>query len=168
VIVARTKSAEDTQALAAELAALARPGDLVVLAGDLGAGKTAFAKGFGRALGVTVPITSPTFTLVRGYEGGRLPVLHVDVYRLDHLQEALDLGLAELLDDGAVAVVEWGDMVEAVLPADFLEVRIEFGGGDDDRILRVRVVGPSWAARTSAIGRALERWSDGSDGGGGC
>ena len=85
-LVARTSAVGETQALAAELAALAEPGDLLVLAGDLGAGKTAFVQGFGRGLGVTEPITSPTFTLAQQYEG-RLLVHHLDVYRLDQLVE---------------------------------------------------------------------------------
>ena len=83
VIKARTTSVEDTRSLAAELSALAKPGDLVLLAGDLGAGKTAFVQGFARGLGVVEPVTSPAFVLARSYEG-RLPLLHLDVYRLEH------------------------------------------------------------------------------------
>ena len=153
----RTKSAEDTQALASELSMVARPGDVVLVAGDIGAGKTVFVQGFGRGLEVDEPITSPTFTLVRGYQG-RIPLVHVDVYRLDHLQEVEDLGLAELLDEGAVAVVEWGDVVAPVLPADFLEVRLEPGGGEDERLVRLRTVGARWSARQAAVRRAAERW----------
>jgi tRNA threonylcarbamoyladenosine biosynthesis protein TsaE len=155
---ARTGSADETRKLAGELAALAKPGDVILLAGDLGAGKTAFVQGFARALGVTETVTSPTFTLVRSYSG-RLPVVHADVYRLDHLQEVFDLGFIELLDEGAVALVEWGDMVEPVLPADFLEIRIEMGEGDDDRAFRFRTVGPSWAPRGAALGRTLKAWA---------
>ena len=158
MIELRTKSADDTAALAGEVAAFSKPGDIVVLAGELGTGKTVFAKGFGAALGVTEPITSPTFVLMRSYEGGRAPLLHLDVYRLDHLQEAVDLGLAEILDDGAIALIEWGDVVAPVLPADFLEVRLERGEDDDDRSVRIRSVGPTWAPRMRAIGEALTRW----------
>src|SRR5205807_5393192 len=104
VLTGRTKSVDDTRALAAEVAALARPGDLVLLAGDLGAGKTSFVQGFGRALGVEEPITSPRFVLVYTYEGV-VPVVHVDVYRLEHLQELVDLGIAELLDAGGVTLL---------------------------------------------------------------
>ena len=99
---------------------------MIVLAGDLGAGKTAFVQGFGRGLGVTERITSPTFTLVHVYEG-RLPVHHLDVYRLEQLSEALDLGLPEMLDEGGVVLIEWGDAILPVLPHDFLEVRLTFG-----------------------------------------
>ena len=107
-VVALTTSVDETRELAAALVALARPGDVLVLAGDLGAGKTAFVQGFGRGLGVAERITSPTFTLVHVYEG-RLPVHHLDVYRLEQLSEVLDLGLAEMLDDGGVVLIEWGD-----------------------------------------------------------
>jgi tRNA threonylcarbamoyladenosine biosynthesis protein TsaE len=159
VITARTKSGEDTKELAAALAALATPGDLILLAGDLGSGKTTFAQGFGAGLGVQEPIVSPTFTLVRNYHG-RLPLIHCDVYRLDHLQEVIDLGLSELLDEGGVALVEWGDVVVPTLPADFLEVRLEYGDPttDDDRTLSLRIVGPTWSPRHAAIGAALSRW----------
>jgi tRNA threonylcarbamoyladenosine biosynthesis protein TsaE len=155
----RTKSVDDTRALAFELAAISRPGDLILLAGDLGAGKTAFAQGFGRALGVTEPVTSPTFTLVRTYDGGRFPLVHVDVYRLDHLQEVVDLGIMELLDAGAVTLVEWGDAVAAALPADFLEVRLEFGADDDERVVGIRAVGAAWSARAQEVRGRCERWA---------
>jgi tRNA threonylcarbamoyladenosine biosynthesis protein TsaE len=161
VINARTKAAEDTKELAAALAALAKPGDLILLAGDLGSGKTTFAQGFGAGLGVEEPIVSPTFTLVRTYEG-RLTLVHCDVYRLDHLQEVIDLGLAEQLDDGGVALIEWGDVAAPSLPADFLEVRLDYGDSpdtDDERSVRLRIVGPSWAPRLAAIKSALDRWA---------
>jgi tRNA threonylcarbamoyladenosine biosynthesis protein TsaE len=157
-ISARTTSVDGTRDLAAAVAGLARPGDVVVLAGDLGAGKTAFVQGFGRALGVEDRITSPTFTLVHVYEGGRLPIHHLDVYRLDQLNEALDLGLAEMLDDGSVVLIEWGDAILPVLPHDLLEVRLTFGKGDDDRGVQLRPVGTRWSARARALASALEPW----------
>jgi tRNA threonylcarbamoyladenosine biosynthesis protein TsaE len=157
-VVAATGSAEETRALAEALSALSRPGDLLVLAGDMGAGKTAFVQGFGRGLGVQDRITSPTFTLVHVYEG-RLPIHHLDVYRLDQLSEVLDLGLAEMLDGESVVLVEWGDAILPVLPHDFLEVRLTFGTGDDDRRLVVRAVGPSWWPRLDAVAGVLSPWS---------
>ena len=158
MIKAATKSVDDTRALAAEIATLTQAGDLVVLAGDLGTGKTAFAQGFARGLGVDEPVTSPAFILVRTYEG-RLPMIHLDVYRLDQMQELVDLGIAELLDEGGVTLVEWGDAVTPALPADFLEVRLESGTAPDDRLLTVRSVGPSWPPRAQALRLALAPWT---------
>jgi tRNA threonylcarbamoyladenosine biosynthesis protein TsaE len=158
MLTARTTSVDETRDLAAAVGALARAGDLVVLAGDLGAGKTAFTQGFGRALEVTEPITSPTFTLAQQYEG-RLTVHHLDVYRLDQLNEVADLGLSELLDDRGVVLIEWGDAILPVLPNDFLEVRLTFGSGDDDREVALRSVGPAWAGRQASLHRAVSPWA---------
>ncbi len=149
-----------TRAVAEALAPLLRSGDVILLAGELGAGKTAFCQGLGAALGITDRIVSPTFTIARQYTGGRLTLHHLDVYRLEHLREATDLALPELLDDGGVVVIEWGDVIVPVLPADFLEIRITFGKGDDDRKLAVRSVGPSWQARERALRDALSAWSE--------
>jgi len=159
LLPATTSSVDETRDLGAALSSLARPGDLVVLAGDLGAGKTALVQGLGRGLGVEQRITSPTFTLVHVYEDGRLPVHHLDVYRLDQLSEALDLGLAEMLDDGGVVVIEWGDAITPVLPHDYLEVRLTFGEGDDDRLLAFRTVGPRWAGRAGQLTDVLAPWT---------
>ncbi len=159
MIRAATTSVDDTRALAAEIASLSAPGDLIVLAGDLGTGKTAFAQGFARGLGVEEPVTSPAFILVRTYDGGRLPLVHLDVYRLETMQEMVDLGIAELLDDGGVTLIEWGDAVTPVLPADFLEVRLEATDVPDDRLLSVRSVGPGWPPRADALKRALTPWT---------
>ena len=157
MIVAATKSADDTRELAAAMAGLARPGDVLLLAGELGTGKTVFAQGFGRGLGVEEQVTSPTFTLMRTYEG-RLTLVHADVYRLDHLQEVVDLALPELLDEGGVAVVEWGDVAAAVLAPDFLEVCLEQGAGDDDRLVTLRATGGRWSSRLRPLAVALDRW----------
>ena len=157
MITARTKSPDDTRELAGAMAGLARAGDVVLLAGELGAGKTVFAQGFGRALGIEEPITSPSFTLVRIYPG-RVRLVHADVYRLDHLQEVVDLALPELLDEGAVALIEWGDVAAATLAPDFLEVGLELGAGDDDRVLTLRAVGARWSGRLPLLAFALDRW----------
>ncbi|MCD9625511.1 tRNA (adenosine(37)-N6)-threonylcarbamoyltransferase complex ATPase subunit type 1 TsaE [Rhabdothermincola salaria] len=158
MIWARTTGVEDTRELAAALAELARPGDLLLLAGDLGAGKTAFTQGFGAALGVDERITSPTFTLVNSYEG-RLELNHLDAYRLDSVNEVIDLGVPEMLDDGGVTVIEWGDVVAPALPADYLEVRFTFtDGSDDERLLELAPVGARWMARTRAVAAALAPW----------
>ena len=160
--VAQTAGVDQTRALGAAVASLARPGDLLLLAGDLGAGKTAFAQGFARGLGVTGQVVSPTFTISRQYEGTTLTLNHLDVYRLDHLQEAIDLGLSELIDDdGGVTLIEWGDVVIPTLPADFLEVRIAYGVDDDDRVFSFHSVGSHWGARRYALDEALTPWQAG-------
>ncbi len=141
-----TRSVAGTRQVAAALAGMVRPGDLVVLCGDLGAGKTAFTQGLGSALGVTTPVTSPTFTLANRYEGD-LVVNHLDVYRLAHIDEVGDLGLHELLDDRSVTVIEWGDAIAGVLPCGYLEVRLLLGEADDDRVIQFRTVGAEWADR---------------------
>jgi tRNA threonylcarbamoyladenosine biosynthesis protein TsaE len=158
MIKAVTTSVDDTRALAAGVAKLAAPGDLVVLAGDLGTGKTAFAQGFARGLGIDEPVTSPAFILVRTYEG-RMPMVHLDVYRLDTMQELVDLGIAELLDQGAVTLIEWGDAVAPGLPADFLEVRLDAGAGPDDRFVTLRSVGRAWPPRNRALQEAVAPWA---------
>ena len=157
MITAVTKSAEDTRGLGASLALLAEPGDVILLSGDLGAGKTTLAQGFARGLGVPDQIVSPTFVLVRLYRG-RLPLIHADAYRMDDLDEVADLDLAEMLDDGGVALVEWGDVIAPMLPADYLDVRIELGDAHDERRFTVRAVGPRWSRRAAALRTGLERW----------
>jgi tRNA threonylcarbamoyladenosine biosynthesis protein TsaE len=156
-IVAQTTSVEETRELGEAVAGLARAGDVVVLAGDLGAGKTAFVQGFAVALGVDEPVTSPTFTLVHEYDG-RLPVFHVDVYRLDRLAETADLALGELLEGGGVVLIEWGDAVRGVLPPDYLEIRLVLGEGADDRRLTLRFVGTGWASRWARLTAVVEPW----------
>lgn len=158
-LTAATAGVDQTRALAAAVSVLARAGDLVLLAGELGAGKTAFAQGFAAGLGVDEAVTSPTFTLVRTYPGGRLTMNHVDVYRLERLQEAVDLGLAEMADDPAVTLIEWGDVVIPALPTDFLEVCMAYGDdGEDHRSLSLKSVGRPWAARERALHDALTPW----------
>jgi tRNA threonylcarbamoyladenosine biosynthesis protein TsaE len=159
-----TSAAVETEALAEAIGALLRGGDVVLLSGDLGAGKTTFTKGLARALGVHDTVVSPTFTIVREYEG-RLGLMHLDVYRLDHLQEFYDLGFDELVGDGRVAVIEWGDVVAAAVPYDRLEVSIELPAipedSDDERIVTVSAHGPSWAKRLADLEAALAPFESG-------
>lgn len=155
---AQTTSADGTRELAAAVADLVSPGDVIVLAGELGAGKTAFAQGLGAALGVTDAITSPTFTLARRYEG-RLSLHHLDVYRIERISELADLGLSELLDSGGVVLVEWGDAISPALGDDYLEISLTYGDGDDDRHLVFRSVGQKWSARTRSLAESLAAWA---------
>jgi tRNA threonylcarbamoyladenosine biosynthesis protein TsaE len=154
----RTHAVEATRELAAALAELAQGGDLLVLAGDLGAGKTAFCQGFGWGLGIDDQITSPTFTLARQYEG-RLRMHHLDVYRFDTTTEIDDVGLAELLDDDeAATLIEWGDAILPALPREYLEVRLALGEGDDDRHITLGLVGTRWTARQRAVASVVRPW----------
>ncbi len=157
-----TKGAGETEAVGAAVGSQLRVGDLVVLTGDLGAGKTTFAKGLARALGVTQPVTSPTFTIVQEYDG-RVPVAHVDVYRLDRIQELHDLGFEELVE-GRVTVVEWGEAIALVLPRERIDVRIAMDGamdGNDDlRVVEIVASGPGWDDRRAALDAALAPFGD--------
>lgn len=162
-LVLRSTSAEDTRTLAAAMAGFCMPGDVLLLAGDLGAGKTTFAQGFAAGLGVTEAVTSPTFTLVRPYPTGATgPVrtlLHADVWRLERLHEIVDLGLGELVEDGAVALVEWGDAAEPVLGAGALAVDLAAGATDDQRVITVRPSGTAWTARWPGLAQVLDPWA---------
>lgn len=127
-------SLADTRQIAAAVAGLSRPGDIIVLSGEMGAGKTAFAQAFGSALGVTDRMTSPTFTLVhshpveRGERAGKVTLHHADLYRLDRTSEVADLALRELAEFGGIVLVEWGDVVDVF--GDHLVVRLEPHRGD--------------------------------------
>lgn len=155
-LTALAATAEDTRAVGAALAELLGPGDVVALTGELGAGKTTFVQGAASGLGVTEPVASPTFVLVRQY-AGRLPVAHVDVYRLDRVQEVIDLGIEDLLDGGWVVFVEWGDVVEALYPASHLVVELTLAEGESRRV-RLTGHGPGWEARWERLEGALVRW----------
>ena len=159
-------SVDDTKALAARLARLCQPGDVVLLVGDLGVGKTAFAQGFAAALGVEGPVTSPTFALVRHYrcaEGGALrSLIHADVYRTDSLAEVTDLALAELVEEEAVALVEWGDRAAFAFGESALVVTLEVPdplGAPEGRAITVTGRG-TWAPRADEVGAAMEPAAD--------
>jgi tRNA threonylcarbamoyladenosine biosynthesis protein TsaE len=139
----KLQTVEDTRAFGRELAGRLRAGDLVILSGPLGAGKTAMTQGIGEGLGVTGRVTSPTFVIARVHRGP-LPLVHVDAYRLRD-SGALDLEDLELDEelDRAVVVVEWGQGVVEQLSDSHLEVRIE-RHDDDSRTVVVTGVGPRW------------------------
>ncbi len=172
-------SLASTHAIAATLSGLARVGDLIVLAGEMGAGKTAFAQGFGRALGITEAITSPTFTLVHSYPcpDGRTTLHHADLYRLESTGDVEDLALNELAEFDGIVLVEWGDVAANGL-GDHLEVRLSASdrarqptdpslasAADDEefeldlaRVIEVQAVGRSWAGRWDRLIQAFEVW----------
>jgi tRNA threonylcarbamoyladenosine biosynthesis protein TsaE len=143
-----SRSVEETRILGASLAPLLLPGDVVSLSGDLGAGKTTFVQGVASALGVTQRVTSPTFVIIHEYEG-RYPIVHLDVYRLDSIQDVLDLGFEELLEPEAIMLVEWGEALMPLLPRRYLEVviRRQAAGGGDERVVVFRPVGGEWSRK---------------------
>ena len=129
-------SADATRELAARLAAAAQPGDLICLVGELGAGKTQFAKGFARGLGFSGTVTSPSFILMAEYDA-RLPLFHLDLYRLADASDAVAGGLLDERQGAGVTLIEWAERLGAVLPASRLEVVID-GSGDEPRVIHLR------------------------------
>lgn len=118
-----THTPQATRSIASQLAELLEPGDVLTLSGDLGAGKTTFAQGLAEGLGVADQVNSPTFTLIREYEG-RIPLYHMDVYRLGEQAAAEDLGIDEYLYGDGVSVIEWAEYIESLLPEDYLQIMI--------------------------------------------
>jgi tRNA threonylcarbamoyladenosine biosynthesis protein TsaE len=150
-----TDSPEATRAFASNLAAVAAPGDVLCLWGDLGAGKTVFAKGFGAGLGVRDTILSPSFVLMGEY-AGRLPLFHIDLYRLASATEALDGGLLEDRQATGVVLIEWPDRLGSALPPDRLDVHID-GGADEPRTLRLDARGSGYGRYLTAARRSGAR-----------
>jgi len=150
-----TASAEETRRAGEEFAALLRPGDVVLLSGVLGAGKTTFVQGVGRALGVSDRVTSPTFTMVRQHacrnELGIATLHHADVYRAGSLSEVDDLALGELVEESGVALVEWGDVAASLFGHEV--IRVDFSTDDDDA--RTLVIDGALDGRTLEV----ERWT---------
>jgi tRNA threonylcarbamoyladenosine biosynthesis protein TsaE len=159
-----SSSVATTRAIAAAVAGIVRAGDLVVLAGEMGSGKTAFAQGFGAALGVEEHMTSPTFTLVHSYPtrhgNGKLTLHHADLYRLTTQHEIDDLALAELAESDGIVLVEWGD-VAANAMGDHLAVRLDHvEEAEDARDITISAVGRSWAARWGRLEALVAAWLD--------
>jgi tRNA threonylcarbamoyladenosine biosynthesis protein TsaE len=156
----RSKTPAETVAVGEALAPLLRPRDAVVLTGELGAGKTTLVKGVARGLGIEDAIVSPTFTLIKEY-AGRLDVAHVDVYRLERVQDVVDLGLDELGTGEDLLLVEWGDVIEELLPPERLRVELtgdDPTGREEARSILIGGVGASWAERWEPLEAALARW----------
>lgn len=162
-------SLADTHVIAGALAALSRAGDVVLLSGEMGAGKTAFAQGFGRALGVDEPITSPTFTLVHSYDCDRITLHHADLYRLERTAEVADLALAELAEFRGIVIVEWGEVVDGAF-GDHLSVHLEVDrdgdesaadefGLDGRRSIEISASGSSWARRWAEVESSTEAFA---------
>ena len=135
-----THSREETVALGGRLADALKTGRVVAFTGDLGAGKTAFVSGMARALGVEERLTSPTFTIVNEYEGGRLPLFHFDMYRLGGADELFHIGWEDYLSRGGVCAVEWSENVAEAIEDGAVRVSIVRGDGDNDRIIAIEGV----------------------------
>lgn len=131
-----THSEAETEAVGEALAKDLAPGTVIAFTGDLGAGKTAFTRGLARGLGIRDRITSPTFTIVNEYEGGRLPLFHFDMYRLESSDELFDIGWEDYLHRGGVCAVEWSEKVSDAL-TDALRVDIRRGAEENDRIITI-------------------------------
>jgi len=154
-VVCVSSSSEQTRAIAGALGAALRGGDVVVLSGDLGAGKTTFVQGAADALGVRANVTSPSFVLVREY-AGRARIVHVDVYRLSSLQELIDLGYEELFAPDAITFIEWGDAVDELLPDARFEVDLRT---ESEAERRITVRARDEALRARLAGMLFERWA---------
>ena len=155
-----TSTPDQTKSAGKAIAELVAPSDVVSLTGDLGAGKTTLVQGIAAGLGVTEPVLSPTFTLVREYEGRR-HIYHLDVYRLERLQDVMDLGLEEMLDRRGVVLIEWGDAIEVLLPESYLQVELTIPEDGEGRRIALQGRGASWAGRWERLEQLLVPWTKG-------
>ena len=128
----------EMRAVAQDLAAVLRPGDVILLKGDLGAGKTTWTQGLAKGLGVIEEVTSPTFVIISEYHSGRLPLYHIDAYRLEDPAEAENLGLPELFEGGGVTVVEWPERLEGYLPKDALILTLSYCGAGRELTYKIQ------------------------------
>ena len=135
-----THSPEETRALGARLADALQGGEVIAFTGDLGAGKTAFVSGMARALGVDERVTSPTFTSVNEYEGGRLPLFHFDMYRLGSADELFHIGWEDYLARGGVCAVEWSENVDEAIEEDAIRISITRGEDENSRVITIEGV----------------------------
>ena len=133
-----TTGAQQTEELGLRLGQILTPGTVIAYTGDLGAGKTAFTRGLARGLEIPERVTSPTFTIVNEYDGGRLPLFHFDMYRLGSSDELFDIGWEDYLVRGGVCAVEWSENVDDVLDENTIRIDIRRGGCDDERCITIR------------------------------
>ena len=124
-MVIETRSPEETFALGEKLGREAKPGQIYTLNGDLGTGKTVFTQGFASGLGITEPVNSPTFTIRQGYEEGRMPFYHFDVYRIGDVEEMDEIGYEDCFYGEGVCLIEWAELIEEILPENVIVVTIE-------------------------------------------
>ena len=124
-MVTETRSPEETYALGEKIGKAAQPGQIYTLTGDLGVGKTVFTQGVAAGLGITEPVSSPTFTIVQVYEEGRLPFYHFDVYRIGDIEEMDEIGFEDYVYGDGVSLIEWANLIDEILPANRTEITIE-------------------------------------------
>lgn len=129
-------SEQETESFGMELGRTVKPGTVIGLTGDLGTGKTTLTRAIAKGLGVTEAVTSPTFTVIREYRSGRLPLYHMDVYRIADPDEMYELGFEEYLYGDGVCVIEWADLIEELLPEDAMRIDIAYGSREGERIYR--------------------------------
>jgi tRNA threonylcarbamoyladenosine biosynthesis protein TsaE len=158
------QSTDDTRGIAQAIAMLVRAGDMIVLVGEMGSGKTTFSQHFPQALGVTEPVTSPTFNLLHNYAGGRLKLHHADLYRLERTGELDDLGLTDLQEAGGVMLVEWGDVVGDALGTGLVVKLAAAENADIESSVTVRHIdidwrGMQWETRWNKLRSSLDTWA---------
>lgn len=136
-----TYSAKETRSLGEELSKFLRPGDVLVLRGEMGAGKSELARGIARGLGIDGPIASPSFTILQAYDSGRLPLYHFDWYRINDEEELQEIGTEEYLAGDGVSVVEWPERAPHMLPEAYLQISLLPGAGENERIIEIIPVG---------------------------
>lgn len=136
-----SQAEQDTRAIGRQLGESCQPGDIVLLHGDLGVGKTVFTKGFAEGLGIAEPVSSPTFTIVQIYETGRLPLYHFDVYRIADVEEMDEIGYEDYFYGNGVCLIEWAELITEILPEHCIDVTItkDLEQGLDYR--RIRILG---------------------------
>ena len=135
-----TNSAQQTEQLGEKLGQILTPGTVLAYTGDLGAGKTAFTRGLARGLEIPERITSPTFTIVNEYEGGRLPLFHFDMYRLGSADELFHIGWEDYLARGGICAVEWSENVDEAIDEDAIRVAIVRGDDENSRVITIEGV----------------------------
>jgi tRNA threonylcarbamoyladenosine biosynthesis protein TsaE len=155
----RTRSAGETTSLGRRVGAMLRPGEVVLLIGDLGTGKTTFVQGLAEGLGVSTRARSPSYTMVHTHEGSGYPLVHVDLFRCAHSTEVADLGLEELFEPPAVAAVEWGEKAMGIAGRDYLELEFAWDAADDDTRTIKFLPSGRWQERMGELSETVRSWA---------
>jgi tRNA threonylcarbamoyladenosine biosynthesis protein TsaE len=158
-LAVRTRSALETTSLGMRIGGILRPGEVLLLVGNLGTGKTTFVQGLAQGLDIATRPRSPTYTMVHTYDGGKYPLVHIDLYRLENSTEVQTLGLEELIEPPAVAAVEWGEKAGSVVGDHYLELNFSWDEVDDaTRNIRFLPNG-AWRARMGDLSAAVRSWA---------